>query len=139
MRRRKGFTMIELAIVVVVATIMAAVVVPRWFRTLSRTRVESAATQVATCMRFARQLAITTRQNITVAVSSDSTALLVTDPGGNVMRRFSLPGGVKVRSTTGTPTFHARGTAFGVTVQVGDLSTTAQVVVNAVGRVRVQL
>lgn len=138
MRWRKGFTMVELAIVIVIITIMASVAIPRWIAAMATQRMDTASKQVATTLRFARQAAVTTRQSVSVVANADSSGLLVVDASGNELRRFGLPSGVRIQTSTGNPTFHARGTCVGATLTVSDQSRSVQVVVNVVGRIRIQ-
>ena len=138
MRWRKGFTMIELSIVVVIVIMLAATVIPQYLSTISDTRVEQAAQQVGRAMRFARQMAVTLRTNITLATAPGWNKVCVVNPAnGDTLYRFGLAGGASVISVNGTPTFFARGTSLGATIVVGDSDASKDVIVNVVSRVRI--
>ncbi len=130
--------MVELAIVIVVTLILASTVLPRWLGTLSSSRVETAARQTVTALRFARQAAITSRRNVTVLAPQHARTLRLVSATGDTLARFAFPAGTSVVSSTGNPTFHARGTSFGATIVVGDSRSTRQIVVNSVSRIRVE-
>lgn len=130
--------MVELAIVIVIVTILAGVAIPRYLTMISESRVRTSGEQTARAMRFARQMAVTLRRNVTVAAVPGSSRLSVVNAAnGDTLYHFGLPGGATVLSATGTPTFFPRGTSLGATVVVGDCNGARQVVVNVVSRVRV--
>jgi prepilin-type N-terminal cleavage/methylation domain-containing protein len=56
--RRRGFTMIEMVIVMLVIGILAAAAAPRFFSTLARYRVERAAHRIAADLNYVRETAI---------------------------------------------------------------------------------
>jgi MSHA pilin protein MshC len=62
MKRQKGFTLIEILLVIVVVAILAAVAIPRITKTglYGRYLVYTTAHRIATDMRLARRLAVTT-------------------------------------------------------------------------------
>lgn len=139
MRRRKGFTMVEVTLVVVVILLLAGMTIPRYMGTLSTKRVDTAALQVTTAMRFARQMAITIRNPTTVTTAVGWERLCVVDAvTQDTLYTFRLPGGTAVQSMSGIPTFHPRGTSIGATITVGDANGARDVIVNVVSRVRIE-
>ncbi|MCU0612535.1 MAG: GspH/FimT family pseudopilin [Candidatus Eisenbacteria bacterium] len=131
--------MIELSIVIVIVIILVVTVAPRFLSTLSSGSVDTASKQVASALRFARQMAITTRHTTQVIADANPTkVLVVSQASGDTLYIFGLSGGASVLASTNNPTFQARGTAVGATITVGDAARSKQVIVNAVGRVRIQ-
>ncbi len=65
-RNQQGFSMAELLVVIVVIGIMALIVIPTWLAYGPAATITGAARQVQTGLNQARQLAIGTRQNISV-------------------------------------------------------------------------
>lgn len=130
--------MVELAIVVVIIVILAGTAIPTFMSTISSSRVETAGEQVARAMRFARQMAVTLRETVTIAaVPGWGKVSVINSATGDTLYHFGLPGGATVISATGTPTFFPRGTSLGATIVVGDASDAKDVVVNVVSRVRI--
>jgi len=66
-RRRDGFTLIEVVIVVLILGIMAAMAAPRFVRSLMYHRAETAAKRVRADLELARQHAMTTSAGQTVS------------------------------------------------------------------------
>lgn len=109
-RRHRGFTLIELVIVIVILGVLAVVVLPR----ISEGSFRSAAfaEQVATAFRFAQRLAVATGCEIQVEVSSATNGYAVrrrsdgTDTACGATGAFTLavpnPGGSGAFSGTAT-------------------------------------
>lgn len=88
---RRGFTMVELAVVIVIAAILAAVAVPTMDR-IGETRAGMATTMLARDLAFARQYAVATgrRTWVEVRVDGDGWDLLV-EPVGSEDRSTAVP------------------------------------------------
>ena len=97
-RRRSGFTLIELVIVLLILGISAAVVAPRYASAVVRFRVEAAAKVVAAHLRYARQHAKTKgkTQSVVFVPDTDSYEL----PGLSDVQRPGEAFSVKLTQTS---------------------------------------
>ena len=122
MRDRRGFTLIELAVALLVLALAAAVVTPPIGRGLEALRVRSEVAGVASFLRAARERAITRRDTLEVAVEANGHALVLRardgsasgDAGVRAVRR--LPSTVRVAAdplTAPAPAFLAHGASTG--------------------------
>ena len=141
-RRRKGFTMTELAVVVVIMIVIASIGAPQFFRSISESRTDMAAHQAKNALLFARQLAITNRDRIAV-VGQDSWGRLEVrnaDQADQLIRVFGLPSGTSILAGSNiNVTFHPRGLCVPTgSVIVGDNERAYRVVVNVAARVRIE-
>ncbi len=66
LRAGRGFTLIEVLVVLAVMAVLAAMAVPRYGRALARYRVDAAARRVVADMSYARQRARAMSQSVTV-------------------------------------------------------------------------
>jgi prepilin-type N-terminal cleavage/methylation domain-containing protein len=142
--RRKGFTMTELAVVVVIVILIAAIGAPRLMTSVSHSRTRSAAQQAKNAFLFARQLSITTRDQIAVIGQEGWSRLEVRNADQNdaLIRQFGLPGGTAIQAGSGgvNVTFQPRGLCVPAgSVIVGDDARAYRVVVNATARVRIEV
>jgi prepilin-type N-terminal cleavage/methylation domain-containing protein len=121
-RDRRGFTLIELAVALLVLALAAAVVTPPIGRGLEALRVRSEVAGVASFLRAARERAITRRDALEVAVEANGHALVLRARGGGAsgvagvraVRR--LPSTVRVAAdppTAPAPAFLAHGASTG--------------------------
>jgi len=113
----RGFSLIELVVVMVIAAILAALAIPRF------TDSESKATwyheQVMAAVRFAQRQAVAQRRNVFVCVSPgavslgyDATCTGATAQSGaliQIPQTLSAPNGVTVSSTTTPFSFNGLG------------------------------
>lgn len=138
MRANKGFSMVEIALVLSIILILSAITVPRYRSTLDEAKIDTATERVVNAMRFARQMAVTTRDNIhVVALTTRICVYNATD--ADTLSRFLLPGGTSVDVTTGTREFHPRGTCIGGSITVkNDAGTARKITVNSVGRIKIE-
>jgi prepilin-type N-terminal cleavage/methylation domain-containing protein len=72
--KRPGYTLAELAIVALIIGIMAAVAVPKYLRSISQFRAESAAKRIAADLMYARESAINqgVHQKVVFATATNS-------------------------------------------------------------------
>lgn len=73
-RRIHGVTLLELITTLAVAATVLAIVVPGWTAFTQRSQVSTAANQLLTHLRYARNEAVTARRMITLCPSDDATS-----------------------------------------------------------------
>jgi general secretion pathway protein H len=103
-RRRAGFTLFELLIVLVILGLALAVAVPLFARALPGLELKSSARTVAATLREARSLAIADNREIAVAVDIDTRTI---DLAG--LRRETLDAGIDLRLFTAAEELIDRG------------------------------
>lgn len=119
MNSSKGFSLIELIVVVVIIGIIATIGVPSYQNMMERGRITSASNNLLGAMQLARSEAATRRMSVTVCASSDqnacsgtdwSTGGLVITGGGEVIRIIpptsdvAIAGAAITFRSDGTPT-----------------------------------
>lgn len=82
MRGNRGFTLLELAVVLLVLGLAASVVAPPIGRSLESIRLRAEVAGVASFLRAARERAITRRDALEVAVEADGHALVLRPSDG---------------------------------------------------------
>ena len=129
----RGFTMVELILVIAVAGILAAVAVPRMMgRTGFDTR--GFADQLSATVRFAQKLAIAQRTDVFVRLTANDATLCydaacatpAPGPGGEKPYTIAAPGGVAIASPLAVLAFDAGGrpnTAVQLDIQVNGSGT----------------
>ena len=110
-RENRGFTLIEVMIVVAVISVLAVVTVPRYQATTDHYRLDASVQSLTDRLRYAKQLAMDQRKNIGVGFNGNTMeVLLVTLPGGGQpdvltpLEQLSLDSGVTFTSATGVKT-----------------------------------
>lgn len=73
-RRRRAFTLIEIAAVVAIIALLTAMAIPRLERSIVRQRVEAAGRRVAADLNYARERAVHTSTAVKVLVNADARA-----------------------------------------------------------------
>jgi len=142
MRRRHGFTLIEVLIVITIVGILLAVVVPRYGRISSAMNVHSAKQEMATLLAQGRATAIQTDQTVKVARSGNVVSLVaVNGAGASIISQQDLGAiyGVTLSATKDTIAYDSRGMVTGNTVTlkfvVSNGSTRDSVCLMALGKV----
>lgn len=136
----RGFTLIEILIVVAVAGMVLAITVPRAQASLDRSRVQAAAADVRSTVGYARSLAIAGQSAVALEVDS-SAGLLILRRGTEVLltRGIGTPHGVALRRTRDSIAFDAFGLGRGaanLSILLRRGVATETVFVSRLGRVR---
>ena len=129
-----GFTLIEMLAAIVVAGILVAIAVPRFYSLLPTIRVSSAARQVATDLQLARMRAISQHTLYTVTFTSPKNYNF----GADSRDLDQLYPGTTAAVAPANPSFNPVGTATAdTTITLSNGSVTKQVQVTAIGRVKI--
>ncbi len=145
-RLRRGFTLIELMIVLAVAAVLAALAAPSFVEQLSRRRIEGSATDLSTDLQFARSQAVTEPTGSTVSVITQNSGtqyrIFKTSAAGTStdIRTVFLPAGITVTNGITVTYDQLRGAA--AAAQQLDLASTrtagsVRLNVNTMGRVSI--
>lgn len=130
-RNNRGFSMIELVVVVAVLGILASMALPQLISYLTVATSTAGLQEMRVALGRAKQLAITSRQNICVAVTVGTPPTYQfrqgncggpawLGPGSNAAGNFTLESAVVLANGGANPIFTPLGTA----VQAGTLSVT---------------
>jgi prepilin-type N-terminal cleavage/methylation domain-containing protein len=93
---QNGFSLIEAMIVVIIASILAAMAIPMLKTSMDQSNANAAAQLIAQQLNLARALAVGTHSNILVQYDSTANTLVVAPGTGSVRGPFVLPGKVKL-------------------------------------------
>lgn len=115
---RKGFTLVEIMVVVVVAGLLTLIGFPRIRASLVRSEVRAAANQVAATYASARATAIQTTRATTLNYAGNRLWITTVLPGGvldtvGTVQHLDLAYGVTLSSTKATIPIDPRGIATG--------------------------
>ncbi len=118
----RGFSLIELMVVIAVGCLISAIVVPQVQRSLASNRVHSSAVQVATELNYARTMALSRNAVFEVQFTTDSYQVVDPDDPDNPprTRKFLEPGVQFVQRPVNPIRFFPRGNAQAGEVQVAD-------------------
>ena len=125
-RDRKGFSVAELLVVVATIAILASAALPWWLTYLPAATVTAVAREIQGNLNLARQLALSTRQNICVQVVPGGYRFLQGGCGGAVWTGLNTDGSGTFRPSStvalagGSPVF----TPFGNASQTAILTVT---------------
>ena len=107
MRSRNGFTLIELLIVLILIGIVGGMAVTNVGRTMSQTRVQRAASVIATDLRLAHSMAARQRRPVVIAVDGTNRVIRVRDAATPTTvyseRHFGTSSELPVQLLTATP------------------------------------
>jgi prepilin-type N-terminal cleavage/methylation domain-containing protein len=112
---QRGFSFIELVVVLSILAIMAAIAVPRVGDSVAVRELEDAAQQLATDIRWTQQAVVNADQNDLprlVFVNAKPYGYLVTQGGGTI-RKNTFPDSVEMTGNPGTVAYKANGLPVG--------------------------
>lgn len=139
-RDRAGTSLPELVAVLVLTALLLAVAIPRMRESAERAAVRGAVAEVVAALSAARELAVSRRGGVAVAVDRRDTAIHVIGDGDTLLsRRLGRVFGVTIRSSRDSLAYDARGLGLGaanLTFVLLRGMTVDTVVVSRLGRVR---
>ena len=106
----RGFTLVELTIVIVLMGIVFAIASSTWFDAIDSRNVDSATNQVAADLRLTHTRATNRLADYTFEVPSDSSSTYQIGPTGGALVTQPLPEGTQI-ATASTIVFKANGEA----------------------------
>jgi prepilin-type N-terminal cleavage/methylation domain-containing protein len=137
---RRGFTLLELALVLTIAAIAMALAVPRIAATRDGAAVRGAVGEVAATFEAARQMAITRRTTVAVVLDTIAGAIELRAGGQPILRRgLRTAYGIVLGANRDSAVYDSRGLGYGVsnisvTVRRGGIVDT--LTMSRLGRVR---
>ena len=95
-RKTRGVTLLELLVVIVLASVLLAVVFPSVGAGLRTLELRSAAQRLAASARYARDQAVHRQRFYALEIDATARTVTVTDFAGESRRSFELPASVRV-------------------------------------------
>ena len=137
MNAARGFTVIEMLVVLVVVAVLVALAAPSFNEQLARRRLEGVATDLSTDLQFARTQAVSDRNAVQVITDNGGTRYRILNAAGTALKTVTLPTGVTATDAITVTYDQLRGTANATQILVSNTRTTATVRVdtNVMGRV----
>jgi type IV fimbrial biogenesis protein FimT len=143
----RGFTLVEMMIVVAVVAILAAIAAPNFQAYMTQRRLNGAARQVMTDLMEARMKAVSYNNRFKVFFLDNHRYQILDDANSNnaedigetsTMRDIQDEYYDVTLSATADPIFYPRGTAYGTTVTLTNSGGSKSVTVATAGRVKIQ-
>ncbi len=135
MKNNKGFTLIELMMVIAITGILAAIGTPRFFAYKNDTKVRAATNQIVGTLQMAKSRAVKDNDSVTVTFNSSSYTLTST----NLNKQYTLSGITITNTLAGNDTvFSSKGwldDSGSVTVQ--NSSRNMQINLTRLGRISI--
>lgn len=143
MRRapRRGLTLVELLIAVVIMGILLAVAVPSFNGTIARVRLEGAVNELSVDLQYARSASIRRRAPVTLATAADGRSYAITLANGlatEELKAVALPAGLALTGGVSIGFDPLRGTAGAATLDATSsaISAALRVTTSAMGRIQ---
>jgi len=144
MSLRRGFTLIEMLVVVAILGVLAALVAPSFNEQLARRRLEGVTTDLTTDLQFARTQAVDDRSAaaFSLITQNSGTSYTLVNGAGTTVKTATLPADVGVTPNITVAYDQLRGTlspANAQSITVASIRTAASLTVNVnvMGRVSV--
>ncbi|MBL0712332.1 MAG: GspH/FimT family pseudopilin [Desulfosarcina sp.] len=150
----KGFTLIEMIVVLAIAAILAMIAVPNYMTYKERSKLRGATSNLVANFELARSRAIKENGNVAVVFNADGRGYMVfedfnsnwtQDADELLLRSAELPSGVSVNMPTTFASdrmhFNSRGIpdgSFGTATLRNSINEEQSVVINIAGRIRRQ-
>ena len=141
---RQGITLIELLIVITLASLLGMITLPRLARPLASLRVEQEALRIAAAHTRARMIAITSSRVALLRITADSITIGTVEAPDTIIRwRSAGPAaaGVSLTAPARTLLFAPIGITYGVSNGTWTLSyrgVVRRVIVSRLGRIRLE-
>ena len=142
----KGFTLIELMIVIAILGILAGIAAPNFQTYMTRMRLNGAARQIMTDLMEARSKAVSGNNRFRVFFLDDHQYKVLDDDNNNnaedsgettITRDIQDEYYGVTLSKTADPIFYPRGTAYGTTIKLTNSSGLKYVKVALTGRIKI--
>jgi type IV fimbrial biogenesis protein FimT len=135
----RGFTMVELMVVVALGAIITTLAAPSFNEQIARRRLEGAATELSIDLQYARTQAVSERNTVQLVTENGGTSYRIVNGAGITLKTVNLPSGVTVTNAVTVNYQHLRGNANVVQIALANVRTTAgmRVDTNTMGRVSI--
>ncbi len=135
---QRGFTLIELMVVLTVAVILLSVSIPAFFESTARARLEGVVNELAVDLQYARSEAVRERAAVVLLVADSGNSYTVSNPTA-ILKTVTLPSGLSLTPGATVSYDALRGISQDAvfTAAATGLTQTLRATTNALGRVQV--
>jgi len=100
-RRDRGFSLLELILVMIVISLVAVITYPSLLRGRTAFHLRAVSRDVINTMRFARETAVTEQKVMVANIDSQAQTITVSDEVGDGARTYAPPADVKLQGLSG--------------------------------------